>query len=304
MNGKLPLFLLVFISTNRSNTAAEISENTTVIKALLYTQPITYFEADSSLISHQDLVFPAAATCEPGQFTFNYTDPSCYTCPAGKFRSVPQAWAPMQVKWDSRVCKYGNRMYQQQPVYYCSDNTFLWWWVFKWIYYWGAPCIDGCSCPCGNGGWGWISAIQGGYHTNGQYPPVEALVKATTDTRYCIECPTDLVCVAGTYISYKCDDGRAAECTYCPSGTYTSIANRTLCTPCEPGTYSQDFGATSCKQCASGTYSNITGGLSVMSCVPCEAGTYANTTGQSMCNTCPAGMYANDTTSCRQCTNT
>lgn len=249
---------------------------------------ISVVAQDFTVMAQDFTVFSATASCPPGQYTLNPDDTSCYTCPSGKFRSVPTAWAPMQVNLWGDVYTYFNRMYFNQPVYRTGYGAHFWWYYNSWYGAWGSgPCVDGCSCWCGP----WYSSgfnfAAVGHYYDGQYQPISGLLGVTTNPVYCLDCPTNLICPAGTSISYKCADGRAAECSRCPAGTYTSSGNMTACTPCAKGTYNADMGATSCTECAIGTYAGATG---MSACSTCPAGMYAPLTGLSACLYCDSGV--------------
>ncbi len=120
-------------------------------------------------------VFASAATCLPDQYTFNYSDPNCYTCPLGTYRSIPSQplpdapghapWLPMAFTWNGANWVYTNRMYGGygpfHPVYYTSfwptagGGGYAYFVFSKWFFYYGSPSIDGSTCPCGGGGF-WI----------------------------------------------------------------------------------------------------------------------------------------------------
>ena len=51
---------------------------------------IQMIEQDVAVPSKSQMVMAAAASClAADQYTFNYSDPSCYDCPAGTYRSIP-----------------------------------------------------------------------------------------------------------------------------------------------------------------------------------------------------------------------
>ncbi len=242
------------------------------------------------------MVYSTGVTCNPGEYIFNDTDTSCKTCPAGKFRSVPTSWAPMRVTYEGGLCWYQNRMYFNQPTYQCDIPYWgnrpksFWWFWYAWFVGSTMPCVDGCNCWCSNGAY-YTFAGTGQNFFEGEYPPIQELVKATTKPEYCLDCPENLVCAAGTYISYRCDNGKAAECTRCPSDTYTSITNQTSCKTCAiangyitesgigrttacPFECNKDYVklgslCTPCQTCANGEYRIDCGGNSTGYCTAC-----------------------------------
>ena len=241
----------------------------------------------------------AGVTCSPGEYIFNDTDTRCKTCPAGKFRSIPTLWAPMRVAMEGGLCKYQNRMYMNQPTYQCdipyhgNRPKAFWWFWYAWFVGSTMPCVDGCNCWCSNGAY-YTFATTGENFFDGQYPPIRELLKATTNPEYCLDCPENLVCAAGTYISYRCDNGKAAECTRCPSDTYTSIANQASCETCAV---------------ANGYVTESGIGRTTACPFECNAGYAKLGSVCAPCLTCPNGEYVKDcrgnsTGSCTSCINT
>lgn len=262
------------------------------------------------------LVSASTVSCLAGQYILSDTDQTCKSCPAGKYRNVPTLWAPMSMHFNGVPWRYANRMNMNQPVYWTDHGYYqgwpgyAWWYLNLWIYHWGGGVrMDGSSCPCGNGGWpsNW-GVVTNQFLIDGQYTPLQSVIERSTDISYCSDCPANLVCDPGTYVSYTCSDGRAATCAFCQPGTYSSSSGQSACTPCPVGTYSTTSGQnslSSCTPCPVGTYSNANGQNSLSSCIPCPEGTYSNSVGQSICPTCPIGFFNNATgkTICTRCTN-
>jgi hypothetical protein len=248
-----------------------------------HNKSILYFEGNTTHETPTDTIHASASfTCEVGSYSF-LNSPFCTMCEAGKHRFMPISlpWAPMQQTWDGRVCTYANRTYQNQPVYFCDNvGEYIWWWVYLWIRYTGAACIDGCGCGCYNGGWGGPpSPSQGGNWYDGQYEPTEAFISASSDIKYCLNCP------AGTY---NPSSGQTA-CTLCAKGEYSPVSGASSCDQCPPGTYSNLDGMSACTLCPDGKYSDLNGSVS---CKSCLIGKY--TTSKSLttdCTWCEAGKY-------------
>ena len=78
----------------------------------------------------------------------------------------------------------------------------------------------------------------------------------------------------------------AGNCLSCPAGTEK---RSTSCVMCSMGMYSNN--GDECSFCPSGTYSSYTGARGVHGCSSCSFGTYNNQNGASICNSCPEGMY-------------
>ena len=233
-------------------------------------------------------VFAAAASCPTSaHYAMSYASTDCLLCTAGQYRSVSTPWAPMRMTWNGNTWTYANRYYFNVPVYYGSPGGgwggtmgYTWWWYSQWIWSPASSSVDGSTCGCYNGGWGGFPA-PGGTYWNGEYNTMQPVISQSSSIEYCIDCPANLVCPIGTYISYRCSDGMAAECTSCPAGKYNAATGQAECIPCAPGTYSPS-GQSSCTPCAEGSFS--TGGAS--SCSPCAAGLSAPVMGMAACVAC------------------
>jgi hypothetical protein len=269
----------------------------------------------ASIPTKSQIVVAATASCLADQYTFNISDPRCNDCPVGTFRSIPsisfrgstpynRAYYPMSFTWSGSTWIFNNRMYgywADYPVYYSPGGFWgapggypgnSWYYAKSWIfsYHFGGQGIDGSNCACGNGGWGSFGAD----------PHLQDVMAAATNVQWCKECPTNLVCQAGTYISYKCKDGRIAECTNCPAGKFAEFAltnqlGESSCTLCPAGTYLNTIGAvgaTSCLSCGTGLYSPATQSTT---CTVCSTGTFNPAVGQSVCVSCAPGTYSNVT---------
>jgi hypothetical protein len=286
--------------------------------------------SNTTKVYNNDLiVFSSAATCLDDQYTFNYSDPECYTCSTGKYRSIPSQplpgapghapWLPMAFTWNNANWVYTNRMYggygPYHPVYYTSfwpgagGGGYAYFVFSKWFFYYGSPSIDGSACPCGGGGF-WIF---------GGDTQLRNELSQSTNINWCQNCPENLVCPVGSYISYRCSSGAAAECKYCLPGTYTALESQSSCTPCLPGTYAELSAQSACKPCPPGRYSVLSAQTSCISCPkdtfnnesgkttcsPCPIGTYTSQSGATACIPCDSGYFFNENnpTSCMRCTN-
>ena len=259
------------------------------------------------------LMFASASSCLPDQYTLNYSDPNCYTCPIGKYRSIPSAWSqetpgfapwlPMGLTWDGAVWTYMNRFYggygPYYPVYYTpfwpaagggGCSYFITW---RWFFYYTSPSIDGTGCPVGGGG----------FLSFGPESQMQTALSQSTNIIWCQDCPENKVCPIGSYISYNCSNGKVAECKYCHAGTYAVNVSQSACKPCPAGTFTALSGQSSCTACPLNTFNNELGGWV---CSSCPSGTYSPRLGATACINCPNGYFfsQNVTTSCSECTNT
>jgi len=242
-------------------------------------------------------VFASAASCPDNQYTLNRTDPACYKCPAGKFRSIPSLdssegyaapWAPMQFDYQGNTWSYANRMYggygPYWPVY--NSNTYqggfscAYFVATKYYAYYATPSVDASGCPLGGGGFiPWTS--------------LETTILSASNILWCKNCLPSFTCPTGTYTSFTCENGNPAECKSCPVGTFNSATNQSICTACPVGTYQSNQGRTSqaaCLACANNTFN---GQLGQSSCSTCASATYTSGQGASACSKCPAGSFMN-----------
>jgi hypothetical protein len=230
-----------------------------VIAQTLNPPPPQVYDTPTSNYANGELVFAAAASCLPNQYTMNYSDPNCYSCPAGKYRSIPSQSSqapiygpsyPMQFEWSDAVWTYANIFAGGYGPYYPAYYTPFWpsyggggctnFGYSRWIFYYNSYSIDGSACGTKTGGWisfGFDSTLQSNL-VNGDFKNV----------KYCLDCP-DLACPTGTYISYSCENGKAATCKYCAPGTITQTENQTSCQTCPAGTFNSNTGSSSCEAC-------------------------------------------------------
>jgi len=97
-------------------------------------------------------------------------------------------------------------------------------------------------------------------------------------------------CSPGTMVN-------AANCSYCPAGTFSSTFNSATCTVCPPGTWNNVIGATSCNQCPANTVS----GGATGPCTSCTV-SYYSAAGSGVCTACPVGSdRASNASSCNPC---
>ena len=288
-------------------------------------------------------VYAATATCPPNQYTLSYDSITCSQCPQNQYRTILSQYTPylpMSFKWDNADWSYTNRnfgvyhwagdQYPEYPVYHTpfwpryGVGGCAWFWVEWMMYYSGdaQSAMDGYNCPVGGGGFlPFVENPELGLSVRETNPAMPSALAAATNIKWCKDCPANLVCPAGSYISYTCTlDGflRPAECTRCdpgkyttttgqssclscPAGTYYDKVGASSCTPCSPGTFSA-AGATSCSPCATGSYGPCNGNSA---CIPCGPGTYSNTTGNSLCTLCESGTVNPSTgvSSCVECAN-
>ena len=141
-------FLLLF--TQELN--AEPQNDTSVSST-----PALTYDTDTRISTfNEDLIFSAASSCLPDQYTFNYSDPDCHSCPNGKYRSIPSQFAayfPMSMTWGGADWTYSNRIFggyaMIYPVYYTPYYPYAggggcaWYFFSRWnMYYSSGPSID------------------------------------------------------------------------------------------------------------------------------------------------------------------
>ncbi|GBG24592.1 Signal peptide, CUB and EGF-like domain-containing protein 2 [Hondaea fermentalgiana] len=127
----------------------------------------------------------------------------------------------------------------------------------------------------------------------------------------CLSCPAGSYCPGG-FTSVQCSPGTfssggQAECTLCPSGTYSTTVGATSCDECPAGTYRNASETYGCQPCAAGLFGTGNGvdalcdgecaagfacpeGSSSQFETDCEPG-YWSSAGSGECSICPVGTY-------------
>ena len=244
-----------------------LEENTVKLKMM----PLVtvYLNGSSSNITEdQQDVFSSAATCPYPQFSTLYTS-VCQACPIDQVRTLTMPWAPMAIRingpFPGYKCEY-YRMANNQPVYKCENDYFVWWWVYLWLGIGGyGDGYVGSTTSAANG------ASPGGYWENGEPNPVTALLAVSTEVQWCVGCS-----------SGKYSIGSAALCANCPSGTYSTAVGAiasSACSPCSNCPAAQyKLGCTStnpgtcvaCQSCAANQWLLGCSGESAGTCLPCS----------------------------------